>query len=635
MKKFYLSFVGLFLMVNFCNAQWVEWAQGVYDGGRNNSLGKPTVDFDGNQIYLGSFRSCMGCDPQQYVKKYSKTNVLRWTILWSGGITNEVVIPTVATVDAFGNVIVAGFFTSPTFTVDASTILSSPLPSTNFLVKLGPSGVVKWAVIIETLPVDLACDASGKIYLTGNGITAAYTGLGSQIWANPTYSGNAIATGLTNKIVVSDGNRTIRFNPNGVVQWVNSNVGGNDLGIDSVGRVYVLDDTLGLTRLSSTGVYNWNLPAVNGNAVAVDKFGNSYVLNQNGIAKVNVTGSTRWSYLNQNLQGIDCDNLGNVYCSGNFDNQFQYFIPPFAIDPNTNPFGYLGSTTPFRAKVNGTGTPAQCKIYYSYSNAYDFFNSITPSFCQGNLLQDNGFNGQFYFYQIAIGSSGSFGANNKFRFQISSSQNFSSPIALTNGIIPLTVAPGTYYCRAISTNPIKYSNTMVIQVGVNPIPLVTANGPTSFCAGDQVELSASYSATGFFDFEWSKDGSFYDLGNSIIVTDPGTYTVIPTNPDQEGCDIKLASNPVVITVPCKESVAIQNENKVLVTPNPSSDYFKLEFNNSLIGKRADVYNAVGSLIESIWINEINLNIGSNWDNGIYFLMINDVGRSQTFKMVKN
>jgi hypothetical protein len=635
MKKFCLSFVGLFLIINFCSAQWVEWAQGVYDGGRNNAIGKPTVDIDGNQIYLGSLKACLGCEPQQYIKKYSRSNVLRWTVLWSGGNTNETVFPTAATVDAAGNIIVTGFFTSPTFTVDSTTILNSPLATTNFLVKLGPAGVVKWAVIIETLPIDLACDATGKIYMTGNGITAAYSGLGSQIWANPTYSGNAIATGLTNKIVISDGNKTIRFNPNGVVQWVNLNVGGNDLGIDSVGRVYVLDDTLGLTRLSSTGVLNWNLIALNGTTVVVDKFGNSYVLNQNGITKVNLLGSTRWNYSNQNLKGIDCDNLGNVYCSGDFDNQFQYLIPPFAIDPNTNPFGYLGNTTPFRAKLNGTGTPAQCKIYYSYSNAFDFFNALSPTFCQGNLLQDNGFNGQFYFYQVAIGSSGSFGANNKFRFQISASQNFSNPIGLTNGIIPLTVAPGSYFCRAVSTNPVRYSNTLSIQVGVNPIPVVTASGPTSFCVGDQVELVASYSATGVFDFEWSKDGLFYDLGNSIIVTDPGSYSVIPTNPDQEGCDIKISSSPVVISVPCKEADVIAHENKILASPNPSSDFFKLELNNSMLGKRVEVYNAVGSLIETIWIQNINLSIGSTWEAGVYFLIIKDEENIQSVKLLKN
>lgn len=635
MKKFYLSFVGLFLMVSFSHAQWVEWVQGVYDGGRNNSIGKPTVDLDGNQIYIGSLRACLGCDNQQYVKKYSRTNVLRWTINWSGGITNESVNPTVATTDAAGNVIVAGFFTSPTFTVDSSTVLSSPLLNTNFLLKLSPSGVLKWAVIIETLPVDMACDATGKIYLTGNGITAAYTGLGSQIWANPTYSGNSIATGLTNRIVITDGSKTVRFNPNGVVQWVNLNVGGNDLGVDSVGRVFILDDTLGLTRLSSTGVFSWNLPSITGNSISVDKFGNSYVLDQNGVKKISLQGITRWNYLNQNIYGIDCDNLGNVYSSGDFDNQFQYFIPPFALDPNTNPFGYLGNTTPFRAKINGTGKPAQCRIYYTYTNAFNFFNQISPVFCQGNLLLENEYDGQYYFYKVEIGTAGSYGTNNKFRFQISTSPNFTSPIGLTNGIIPLTVAPGTYYCRAVSTSPVTFSNTMVIQIGVNPVPVITANGPTSFCDGNNVELTANYSATGFFEYEWSKDGMFYDLGNSIVVTEPGNYTVLPTNIDQQGCDVKRVSNPLVVTVPCRERNEIQNEINVVALPNPTSEFFKLEISNSLVGKSLEVYNSVGSMIDSRIIDDVNLSIGSTWKSGIYFLIIRDKEVIQTLKLIKN
>lgn len=68
-------------------------------------------------------------------------------------------------------------------------------------------------------------------------------------------------------------------------------------------------------------------------------------------------------------------------------------------------------------------------------------------------------------------------------------------------------------------------------------PTITANGPTTFCTGDSVTLSAS---PGFTSYLWS-DG---ESTASIVVRISGTYTVTATK--WSGCSV--GSIPVVVTV---------------------------------------------------------------------------------------
>lgn len=84
-------------------------------------------------------------------------------------------------------------------------------------------------------------------------------------------------------------------------------------------------------------------------------------------------------------------------------------------------------------------------------------------------------------------------------------------------------------------------NTSSLNVTVNPIPaapVITANGPTEFCEGGSVVLSAT---PGFASYLWSNGLTTQD----ITVTTAGTYSVTAIDPN--GC-ASLPSNEITVNV---------------------------------------------------------------------------------------
>ncbi|HEX9984527.1 MAG TPA: hypothetical protein VGF69_14800, partial [Thermoanaerobaculia bacterium] len=81
--------------------------------------------------------------------------------------------------------------------------------------------------------------------------------------------------------------------------------------------------------------------------------------------------------------------------------------------------------------------------------------------------------------------------------------------------------------------------TKTVEVGAGVVPTITANGPTTFCAGNSVELIAPDMQFG--SYEWSTGAT----GRVLLVTQPGTYTVTYYE-GVNGCG--ATSEPVVVTV---------------------------------------------------------------------------------------
>jgi hypothetical protein len=597
----------------------VQWAQASYDGVRNTLIYDQTLDTSANQYYLQAQQGCMGCFNKYFLLKVSKQNLPRWSFL-IGVVNGEEIVPRKITTDLSGNVFVIGVYNTGTFTVDSAHILTSSVTNAPFLLKLNQYGQVKWAVNLENEALDLAVDKIGRVFLTGDGFTSAYTTAGNFIWTNSVYFGHSIATGFTNKIVIADDNRIIRLNANGHVQWVNNSFGGSKVDVDSLGRAFVLNGS-GLSRLTTTGIVSWTKSNITGIDFDVDAVGNIYTVSNNYLAKYSQTGALRWSYSSVNLKSVRCSANDEAFLTGAFDNSAQFIIPPFALDPNTYPSGYMGATSPFRAKVIGSGSPAQLRINFAYNDAYYFYNAIPHTFCQGNPLLKNGidlYSGLNTFYQVVINEAGDFDSSNQFTYQISSDAAFSNPIVLPGGIIPLTVAPGNYYVRVISSSPVKVSNSLSIVVGENPVPVITANGPVDFCAGGSVDLSVTYPNPNYYDYEWRKDGNFFDFGTTIMVNAPGDYTVIPFSPDNAGCDVKLWSLPTAVTNPCRED---HSRQLFSVYPNPSNANFTLSFNASNDNRWLQVFDMKGSLIISMPATSNSLAFGDDLLPGVYVVSV--------------
>lgn len=116
------------------------------------------------------------------------------------------------------------------------------------------------------------------------------------------------------------------------------------------------------------------------------------------------------------------------------------------------------------------------------------------------------------------------------------SENLWSNGATTSAIIPST--NGNYFVTHTDANGCTgVSNTVSVTINPNPAPpVVTANGPTTFCSGDSVLLNAVGTGT----ISWSTG----ELGSSLVVDASGTYFAIVT--DANGCS--AVSNDEVVTV---------------------------------------------------------------------------------------
>jgi len=110
--------------------------------------------------------------------------------------------------------------------------------------------------------------------------------------------------------------------------------------------------------------------------------------------------------------------------------------------------------------------------------------------------------------------------------------------ATTQSITVLTA--GSYTVRVTNTNGCQSAASTAVVVNVNALPAtpaLTANGPTTFCAGISVVLTSSTANS----YLWSTGAT----SQSIVITESGSYTVRVTNAN--GCQ-SAVSAPTVFTV---------------------------------------------------------------------------------------
>jgi hypothetical protein len=108
----------------------------------------------------------------------------------------------------------------------------------------------------------------------------------------------------------------------------------------------------------------------------------------------------------------------------------------------------------------------------------------------------------------------------------------------TTQIIQVT-ASGTFTVTVTDANGCSgVSAPLTVTENPNPVPVITPNGPTTFCEADSVILTASPTGT----YLWSTS----DITQAITVTTSGTFTVTVT--DVNGCTgtsapVSVAVNP--------------------------------------------------------------------------------------------
>lgn len=157
-----------------------------------------------------------------------------------------------------------------------------------------------------------------------------------------------------------------------------------------------------------------------------------------------------------------------------------------------------------------------------------------------------------------------------------------------------------------------------------PTATITASGPTTFCQGDSVTLTANAASS----YVWWNN----QTTQSITVSTSGTYAVITT----DSCGT-ATSSPVTVNVQtCTGISPLINNEDIIITPNPFSEQTTMQFNKILNEATLEVFNSLGQPVKQMK-NIIGQTIILDRDNlpgGIYFIRLTtDDKIFTTYKLV--
>lgn len=335
-----------------------QWAKSL--GGSRGDFSKSiTIDKDGNIILAGYSETATPGSGPKILSKFDAGGNKLWSKMIGGGAD---LTPRSVATDAEGNIAVCGVFKSPTITFGLNTFTNAGVWDM-FLVKLSPDGDVLWAQTAGGNSHDdgfsVAFDIAGNVIMSGyykspsvtfgttvfvNGGTnttdlflVKYDAGGEFLWAKRAGSsfyeyirdittdnlGNIIVTGDFSSSSISLGGITLsntsdlsdaflaKFDSNGNILWANKLDGVNfdrssEIDIDAVGNIYVAGQSYSSTLKFGTISIS--------NAGANDLF----------LAKYNSDGLVQWAksvggIKNENALGVSTDFSGNVFLCGVFE----------------------------------------------------------------------------------------------------------------------------------------------------------------------------------------------------------------------------------------------------------------------------------------------------------------------------
>lgn len=238
---------------------------------------------------------------------------------------------------------------------------------------------------------------------------------------------------------------------------------------------------------------------------------------------------------------------------------------------------------------------------------------------------------------ICAGSGQTFTANPGYNY---SYQWFRNGVALA-GATNQTYSnnsSGQYSVRVTQGGVCSVTSSITQQNVINnPNPVITPLGPTTFCNGQNVVLSANTYAG--VQYQWQKNGNNIAgaTGQNYTATTFGSYKVRQTF---AGC-VKTSSS-LNVTVNCRNAFAQNlsdqiNESNIRAYPNPFNEYIKISEMYALKKYSIVLTDAAGRII----IQETKTDEGSEFmlrtkhiKSGIYFLKITTNAESQMVKMIK-
>jgi len=458
------------------------------------------VDAGGNSYVTGS--STGSTSSLDYATiKYNNAGVQQWATRYSNNNSNSEAAYSIA-LDGSGNVYVTGSsWGGNTPDYDIATI------------KYNNAGAQQWVTRYNgpgsrlDSPNDIAVDGGGNVYVTGyhraltgitnyDIVTIKYNSAGAQQWATP-YAGAGNEDDRGNALVIT---------PGGDVVVTGRSIGTSQTAEDCVTLLY--NGTSGAQTWENRydgGVVNYD----EGRDVMLDVAGNIYVTgysystgtNNNYLTmKFDAAGNRLWltKYVGPVSNGsdqafsMDVDVIGNVYVTG---------------------------------LSRGTGTNED---YYTikYCQLTAMAGSDT-AICLGDAVN----------LQAAL-DSGTIDSVWWLPQTGLSNPNIANPTASPNSTT-------SYVLHLRNANGCIDLDTVTVTVNPLPGPSITAGGPTTFCLGDSVMLTAN--TGGPSTYLWSPGGQ---TSQSVVVSMGATYsvTVSDTNTCSSQSQITVTVNqpPTVI-----------------------------------------------------------------------------------------
>jgi hypothetical protein len=159
----------------------------------------------------------------------------------------------------------------------------------------------------------------------------------------------------------------------------------------------------------------------------------------------------------------------------------------------------------------------------------------------------------------------------------------------------LVTTKGTYTCETTSICGTATAVGIFVNVNKNPPATITAGGPTNFCAGGSVILTAN--TGGGLSYQWYKGATPIAGATSLTytATTSGNYKCRVTK-TATGCFKN--SNTIVVSVPCKEGEDVLPNITLNIQPNPNNGTFTISANSLSPLETAHllIYNTTGQQI---------------------------------------
>jgi hypothetical protein len=179
---------------------------------------------------------------------------------------------------------------------------------------------------------------------------------------------------------------------------------------------------------------------------------------------------------------------------------------------------------------------------------------------------------------------------------------------------------GVYTCVTTGSCSTEESIGTTVTVNKNPKAVITAGGPTTFCAGGSVTLSVTPVAGGMYQWFQGASAIAGETGLNYVATTSGNFKCRVTKA-ATGC-VKM-STPIPVNVTCKEGEFV--ENNIQVYPNPASTVITIATQNNN-EKIIHLIDALGSVIATQITTEnvLQMNI-EQLPAGVYFVQIVENG----------